>query len=61
MSAQVHLIEDNGIRYEEYEQARILSNGWVKATEPTGGSDYYPPHKVDCVTGRVYIGDANEL
>ena len=51
---------DGDVRH--YKQVRILPNGWIKATEDAGGSEYYPPHMIEATMGnRVYYGDGKEV
>jgi hypothetical protein len=54
MSADIRFTDGQSMKYE---QIRLLDNGWAKCTETTGGDDYIPPHRIENITGRVYVGD----
>ena len=59
MTAEIHF--QDGDIHDDYEQVRLLDNGWVKATDEFGDDSYYPEGTVMMVAGRVYVGDANAI
>ena len=41
--------------HRTYARAVIGENGWVRAEESSGGSDWYPRESIDYVTGNVEV------
>lgn len=57
MTAEIWFVYKNTMQYE---QARILDSGWVKATNEDGEAEYIAPHRIESITGdRVHVGDGD--